>query len=424
MSPPFPLRAFGARNFRLYVMGQSVSLIGTWMQQLGMSWLVYRLTGSTALLGVSVFCGQIPMLFLSPFAGVLADRLDRRRVLLVTQVLLMAQAAALAALSWTGAVRVWQVLTLNVCFGVVFSLDMPTRQSLIPDLVEDKADLGNAIALCATMVNLTRLIGPALAGLVIATTGESACFALNAASFLPVIAALLLIRTTPAPRTAESRKPVLGGLRDGLAYAFGTPAIGTLLALLAVVSLTGMPYTVLMPVFATKILGGDARTMGYLTASSGVGALLGALYLTSRGRAGGLERRIPVGAGLFGVGLIFFSMSTRFWLSSLSLFAAGLGVMIMMAACNTVLQTISAEDKRGRVMSLYVTSLMGMAPVGGLICGALAARWGAPLTVLLGGAASLAGALAFGWRVPALREKMLPRLIPSAESEMLSELEP
>ena len=409
MRLPPSLRAFGARNFRIYMMGQAVSLVGTWMQQLATSWLVYRLTGSTFLLGVSVFCGQIPMLFLSPVAGVLADRLDRRRVILITQTLLMAQATVLALLSRTGAVRIWHVLALNVFFGVVNSLDMPTRQAIVPELVERREDLSNAIALNATIVNATRLIGPTVAGLLIASYGEAACFAVNAASFLPVIISLLLIRLPSRPAADGGvEKPMFSGFREGLAYAFGFEPIGTILALLAVLSLTGMPYTVLMPVFATKILGGSARTMGFLTAASGLGALSGAIYLASRGTVRGLLRRIAAGSALFGAGLIGFSLSRHFWLSELMLFVAGFGVMVMMAACNTVLQTLAADDKRGRVMSLYVTALTGVAPLGGLLSGTLAVRWGAPATVALGGAASVAGALFFATRIPALRAKVRP----------------
>jgi len=407
MKLPATLRAFGARNFRIYMMGQGVSLVGTWMQQLATSWLVFRLTGSSLLLGASVFCGQIPMLFLSPFAGVLADRWDRRRVILITQALLMAQAAALAVLSYTGAVRIWHVLALNVFFGVVNSLDMPVRQAIVPELVDRREDLTNAIALNATIVNVTRLVGPAVAGLLIAAVGETACFALNAGSFVPVIISLLLLRLPPAAAN-PIEKPMLSGFREGIAYAFGFEPIGTLLALLAVVSLTGMPYTVLMPVFATDILGGNARTMGFLTAASGLGALSGAIYLATRGSVRGLLWRIAACSALFGVGLIGFSLSRHFWLSELALFAAGFGVMVMMAASNSVLQTLAADDKRGRVMSLYVTSLMGVAPIGGLVSGALAARWGAPVTVALGGAASVVGALIFASRIPALRVKIRP----------------
>jgi MFS family permease len=400
------LGALRARNFRRYMIGQSLSLIGTWMQQLAMSWLVYRLTGSAALLGATVFCSQIPMLFLSPFAGVWVDRVDKRRVVIVTQSLLMLQAAAIAALAATGLIRVWHILVLNILFGMVNSLDMPCRQSLVPELVDKREDLGNAIALNATMVNVTRLLGPSLAGLTIAAVGEAACFALNAASFLAVIISLFFIST---PHRAKApHKSVMTGFRDGLNYAFGFEPIRALLILLAMVSLMGMPYTVLLPVFATRVLGGDARTMGFLSAGSGLGALFGALYLASRGTVRGLLRRIAVSAALFGAGLVGFAASRRFWLSETVLFAAGFGVMIMMAAANTVLQTLADDDKRGRVMSFYVTALMGLAPIGGLVTGVVAQRFGPNVTVMVGGFFCMGSALAFALRIPALRVQMRP----------------
>ncbi len=400
------LRALGSRNYRLYLGGQGLSLVGSWMQQLAMSWLVYRLTGSAALMGASTFAAQIPMLFLSPIAGVLADRLDKRRVVIVTQFLLLLQAGTLAYLVYTGMIRMWHVFVLNVFFGIVNSFDMPTRQSMVVDLVDRKEDLPNAIALMSAVVNVTRLIGPAVAGFLIGVAGEATCFLANAVSFLAVLVSLFFIRLTPKPAVVSQR--AAGGFREGLKYAFGFPPIGALLGLLAAVSFLGMPYTVLMPIFAREIMGHGATTMGFLATCSGLGALTGSIYLARRNTVRGLLRRIAACAACFGVGLVWFSCIHSVIAAAPALFLAGFGVMVMMAACNTVLQTLAPDDKRGRVMSLYVASMMGVAPLGGLLAGFAAQHIGAPATTRIGGIFCVVAAALFGMKIPALRTLIRP----------------
>ncbi|HET6347170.1 MAG TPA: MFS transporter, partial [Myxococcota bacterium] len=351
-------------------------------------WLVYRLTGSALLLGLVGFAGQIPSFLLAPVAGVLIDRWNRHRLLVVTQVLAMAQSAALAALALTGVINIWHVLFLSLFQGVINAFDMPARQAFVVEMVEKREDLGNAIALNSSMVNAARLLGPSIGGILITAVGEGWCFFLDAVSYLAVIASLLLMRIAIRPRRALARSPksrVLAELREGWAYVSGSPPIRSILLLLALVSLVGMPYTVLMPVFASKILHGGSHTLGFLMAATGLGALAGAVFLANRRSVLGLGKIIPLMAGLFGAGLIGFSLSRTLWLSIPLLFVTGLGFMVQMAASNTLLQTLVEDDKRGRVMSFYTMAFMGTAPFGSLLAGSLAAHIGAPYTLLLGG---------------------------------------
>jgi MFS family permease len=400
-------RALGHRNYRLFVAGQGVSLIGTWMQQVGLTWLVYSLTKSAFLLGLVGFSSQIPTFFIAPFAGVLTDRSNRHRTLLVTQTAAMLQAGALAALTWTGHVQVWHILLLGFGLGVVNAFDMPTRQAFLVDMVPDRAALPNAIALNSSMVNAARLVGPSVAGLVIAVGGEVACFTFNAASYLAVIAALLLMRELPA-RPARPPQRVWHGLKEGFAYAFGFAPIRTLLLLIGLVSLMGMPLSVLLPVFAEEILGGGATLLGFLMGASGIGALAAALYLASRTTVLGLGRQMIWATTFFGLGMAVFSLSRSVPLSLAALTVTGFCMMLQMAASNTLLQTIVDEDKRGRVMSLYTMAFMGTAPLGSLLAGAVADRYGAPVALQIGGAACVVGALLFGTRLPRLREQVRP----------------
>jgi MFS family permease len=397
------LRALRARNLRLFFAGQGVSLVGTWMQQVAMSWLVYRLTGSQFLLGVIGFTGQIPSFFLAPVAGVLADRWDRRRLVIATQVFALVQAAMLALLVATGAVRVWQMVVLSLVLGIVNAFDIPARQAFIVDLVEDRADLGNAIALNSSMVNAARLVGPSIAGLLVAAAGEGACFLLNAASYLAVMAALAAMRVrTPAPRR-ESRRLLLE-LREGFGYAFGSPPIRSVLLLVALVSFSGMPYAVLLPVFARDVFHGGARTYGLLMAMAGSGALAGTVYLASRRSVLGLDLVIALTAVLFGAGLIAFALSGVLLPSLLFLVVIGFGAMAFVSSCNAFLQSIVDDDKRGRAMSIYVMALVGMAPFGSLCAGALAHGFGARNTLLCGGVACVAGGVLFARKLSILRE--------------------
>lgn len=402
------LRALRSRNYRLFLAGQGVSLVGTWMQHVAMSWLVYRLTGSALLLGVVGFTGQIPTLFISPVAGVLADRWDRRRLLLATQTLAMLQAALLALVVLTGLVQVWQIIFLSLILGVVNAFDIPIRQSFVVEMVEQREDLGNAIALNSSLVNGARLIGPAIAGLLIASVGEGICFILNALSYLAVIIALAAMHLPPAANPRPARRPILHELREGFLYAYQFGPIRSILLLLALVSLMGMPYSVLVPVFAKDVLHGGAHTFGFLMTAAGSGALAGTLYLASRHSVRGLGRVIVRATILFAAGIAAFALSDNFPLSLAALAVAGFGAMTLVASCNTVLQTILDEDKRGRVMSFFTMAFIGVAPFGSLGAGAMAGIIGPRDTLLLGGAGCLVGAAVFVRHLPQIREKVRP----------------
>lgn len=402
------LRAFDHRNYRLFFSGQSISLIGTWMTRIATSWLVYRLTNSPLLLGVVGFAGQIPSFLLAPFAGVLIDRWSRHRLLVITQVLAMVQSLGLAALTLSGTIKIWHVIALSAFQGVINAFDMPARQAFVSEMVERREDLANAIALNSSMVNAARLIGPSLAGVIIAALGEGWCFLLDGVSYVAVIASLLLMYI---PRTVSEKIPeenIFHEFRQGWNYIVDFAPIRNMLLLLALVSLVGMPYTVLMPVFASKILGGGSYTLGWLMAASGVGALMGALFLAARKTILGLGKFIPIMAAAFGAGLIAFSFSRALWLSLLLLVVTGMGFMVQMAVCNTLLQTITEEDKRGRVMSFYTVAVMGTTPFGSLLAGLAAARIGAPHTLFIGGFFCIIGALWFAKTLPALKRDIRP----------------
>jgi MFS family permease len=403
----FTFRALRSRNYRLFFAGQGISLVGTWMQRIAMSWLVYRLTHSALLLGIAGFAGQIPTFLLAPLAGALADRWNRRRTLIVTQTLAMIQAAILAVLVMTRTIEVWHVIALAIVLGAVNAFDMPVRQSFIVQMIERKDDLGNAIALNSSIVNAARLLGPSAAGILIAVFGEGICFLSNALSYLAVIAALAAMRIAPsAARPADRR--VVDSVKEGFSYAFGFLPIRAIILLLALVSLMGMPYQILMPVFAADVLGGGAHTLGFLMGASGLGALVGTVYLASRKSVRGLSLVIAASAAVFGIGLVAFSFSRVVWLSLALMFIAGLGMMVQMASSNTLLQTVVDEDKRGRVMSFYTMAFMGMAPFGSFLAGALAARIGAPGTLLAGGCVTIAGAALFATKLRSMREALHP----------------
>lgn len=404
----FMWRALRHRNYRLFFAGQSVSLIGTWMSRVALSWLVYRITGSALALGIVGFAGQIPSFVASPFAGVWVDRLNRHRLLIVTQVLAMVQTAMLAVLTFTGVVNLWQVLLLALFQGFINAFGMPARQAFVVEMIEQRGDLANAIALNSSMVNGARLIGPSVAGVTIAAFGEGWCFTIDAVSYLAVIAALLAMHVAPRRVRPVAGASVSQQLREGWRYVVDFPPIRSILILLALVSLVGMPYMVLMPIFAENILHGGPGTLGLLMAASGIGALAGAMYLASRRSVIGLGRLISLATALFGLGLIAFSFSPLVWLSLPVMVLTGLGFMVQMAASNTVLQTIVEESKRGRVMSFYTMAFMGTAPFGSLLAGALASRIGAPFTLALGGVGCLVGAAWFAIRLPALRRDVRP----------------
>ncbi|HUT55323.1 MAG TPA: MFS transporter [bacterium] len=401
------LRTLRFRNYRLFFGGQGISLIGTWMQQVAMSWLVYRLTDSELMLGLVSFAGRIPIFLLAPVMGVLADRWDRHRILVFTQSLSMAQAFVLAFLMLTGRIEVWHLIALSLFMGTVNSLDIPARQSFIVDMIEDREDLGNAIALNSSMVNGARLIGPSIAGLLIAAAGEGTCFLINAVSYVAVLIALLAMKIEHrAP--ARGGEKMLGDLKEGARYVFGFPPMRAILLMVSVVSLMGMPYVVLMPVFARDVFHRGPHGLGFLMAAAGAGALGGAIYLAARQGVRGLNRLIVVACLLFGSGLIAFSLSPWFWLSLVVLFLAGFGMMVQLASSNTVLQSLVDDDKRGRLMSFYTMSFMGMAPFGSLLAGGLADLIGAPYTVLFGGGVCVIAAIWFSLKLPALRRLILP----------------
>ncbi len=407
ISPVF--RAFSSRNYRLFFAGQGISLIGTWMTQTAVIWLVYSLTNSALLLGVVGFAQQMPNFLLSPFAGVLVDRLNRHRILIVTQILSMIQSLILAALAFSGTIHIWHIIVLSVFQGCVNAIDMPTRQTFVVELIERRENLSNAIALNSSLFSGARLIGPAIAGLLIAAVGTSTCFLIDGVSYIAVIVGLLAMRIHPrkiAP--LDTSDTVLHRLKEGFDYAFGFPPIRSILMLMALVSLVGMPYTVLAPIFATNILHGGPQTLGFLMASSGFGALVSAVYLSSRSTIVGLGRIITIAPSVFGVALIVFALSKVLWLSLIAMFVLGGSLILQSTSSNTILQTIVEEDKRGRVLSLYTIAFISMATFGNLFAGSLASRIGAPCTLVISGVICVAASIYFSRQFPRLREIVLP----------------
>ena len=384
-----------------------MSLVGSWITRVATSWLVYRLTGSVLLLGLVGFASQIPNLLLAPFAGVLIDRWNRHRILVVTQVLSMVQSFALAGLSFAGIITVRDVLLLQLLQGIINAFDTPARQSFVVQMVDDRADLPNAIALNSSMVNLSRVIGPSIGGVIIAAAGEAWCFLIDGVSYIAVIGSLLAMRVAVRPRVVSTTR-LSEELRDGFRYVTGFPPIRSALLLLALVSIMGMPYTVLMPAIARNVLGGDSHTLGFLMTASGLGALGGAFYLASRRSVIGLGRVIAVAACTFGGSLVLFSFSRNMVLSMVLLTVVGAGMMVTMASTNTILQTIVEERLRGRVMSFYTMAFLGATPIGSLLAGILADRVGPTNTILIGGLACIATGSWFAVRLPKFRAMVRP----------------
>jgi MFS family permease len=403
----FALRALSHRNYRLFFAGQSVSLVGTWLTRVATSWLVYRLTGSAAALGLIGFCGLIPTFILSPIAGVFVDRHDRHRVIVFTQVLSMLQSFVLAALALTHRITVVEVAGLQLFQGVVNAFDTPARQSFVVEMIEDRKDLANAIALNSSMFNGARLLGPSIGGVLIALVGEGGCFLLDGVSYLAVIASLLAMTVKRVPHEARTTRP-LEELREGLRYVTGSPTIRSLLTLLGIVSLVGMPYTVLMPIIASETLHGGPHTLGFLMAATGLGALAGALRLAARRSVVGLGRELTVMATVFGVTLTLFAASRTEWLSMPILVAVGFAMMLQTAATNTIVQTIVEERMRGRVMAFYTMAVMGTAPFGALLAGGLAAHIGAPWTIAISGVVVTCAGVYFYSKLPMLRAELRP----------------
>jgi MFS family permease len=393
-------RAFRHRNYQLFFSGQLISVTGTWMQSVAESWLVYRLTGSATLLGVTAFCSQIPVFILAPIAGAVADRNTRHHIMVLTQSLSMVLPLVLALLTFTGVVRPWHVFLLAGCLGVVNAFDVPARQSFVVEMV-GREDLLNAIALNSSMFNGARVVGPAVAGVLVAAIGEAWCFLLNGLSYIAVIVGLLLMQLPK--KTAVRQHSALNDVLEGFRFVGRTGPVRALLILLGIVSLSGVPYAVLMPVFAEDILRGGARELGILMAASGVGALGGALTLAGRRDVRGLSRWVAWGAGAFGVALNLFSVSRHFWLSVIALVPVGYSLMVQMAASNTLLQAMVPDRLRGRVMSVYSMMILGMAPFGGLLAGYVAEHVGAPITVAGGGVVCLIASILFWLHFPSVR---------------------
>jgi MFS family permease len=402
------VRSFRHRNFRLFFSGQCISLVGTWIQGVALGWTVYQLTNSPFLLGLVSFAGQLPVFLLTPIAGVFVDRSNRHRLLLITQSLAMVQATILTVLTYSHHLTIWWVVALNVLGGMILATDMPTRQAFVSDMVGHGPDLPNAVALNSFTINGTRMIGPAIGGLLLVAWSPAFCFLLNALSYIAVIAALAAMRIDPVINPRDGNSKALHELAEGVGYAWNFLPIRTILLLVIIVSLTGASYMVLMPIFAAKVFHGGAHTLGYLMAVPGGGALVAGIYLATRKSVLGAGKRIAMGAIVFGIGLVIFGLSRWMPLSFLALGLTGFGMILQLALSNTVLQTLVENNKRGRVMSLFTVSFVGMAPFGSMLAGGVAERLGAPLTVTLGGLICIASGIMFAWRLPAFRQAARP----------------
>ncbi|MGD8453911.1 MAG: MFS transporter [Phycisphaerae bacterium] len=400
-------RALRHCNYRLFFAGQAVSLIGTWISRIAIGWLVYRLTDSAFMLGLVSFVGLVPAFLLTPLGGIVADRIPRRRVLVCTQIMLMLTSFALAFFALRGTITPVHMIVLGAIQGLCNAFDVPARQAFVVEMVEGPADLGSAIAMNSMIFNSARLLGPSIAGVLIAVFGEGLCFLIDGASFLAVISALLAMRVA-VRETAHKDHHVLHELREGLAAAFGFAPIRAILLLMALTSLVGMPYAVLMPVFARTVLHGGAITLGFLMAAAGVGALLGALWLAMRESVLGLGRLIAAGGIVAGIALVAFGLSSTLWLSLPILLVIGVALMVQSAACNTIVQTIVDDATRGRVMGFFAMAFLGTMPFGNLLAGTLARHVGAPRTVMLGGCVCILAATIFARLLPGLRELIRP----------------
>ncbi|MEO0132354.1 MAG: MFS transporter [candidate division WOR-3 bacterium] len=396
-------RAFRYYNYRLYFSGQTVSLVGTWMQRIAMSWLIYRLTNSAFLLGFLGFLSSLPLLVVMPFAGVIVDKSSRYQIVLWAQILSALQAFVLWILVVLTRIKIWQLIALSLFLGIVNAFDMPARQAFVPELILNKDDLISAIALNSAIVNIARLIGPTLAGVLISAFGEATCFLINAISYLAVIGALLAMKLQNKVIKAE-RPNLLKDLAEGFNYTFRFMPIRAIILLLGIISIMGMSYAVLMPIFAKEVLGGGPKTLGILMGAVGVGALLGVGIVAQRKNARGLEDIIPVAAIVLGLSLIAFAFSKNLYLSLILMVFTGLGMMVQMSCSNTLVQTIVDDKIRGRVMSFYMLAFMGTTPLGSLLAGSLAHRLGAPTTVIIAGGISLLSAFWFIQNLPRIRK--------------------
>jgi len=399
--PISPLRALRHRNFRLFFGGQLISLVGTWMQQVAQSWLIYRLTNSSFLLGVVTFAAQFPVFLLGPIGGLAADRINRHRIIIATQTAAMILAFVLAVLTLTHRINEWEIILLSALVGIVNAFDMPGRQAFLVQMVE-REDLMNAIAINSSMFNGARVIGPAVAGILVAAIGEGWCFFANGVSYVAVIIGLLMMRIPKSGGTPIGAS-VLAHLAEGMRFVGKMAPVRALLLLLALASFTGMPYAVLMPIFADKILHSGARGLGILMGTSGIGALIGSVMLTMKSSVRGLGTWVAVATAAFGVSLIAFGLSHSFVISAIALVPVGCAMMVQMSSSNTLIQSMVPDDLRGRVMGVYTMTFAGMGPLGALLAGSVADRWGAASAVAWGGALTIAGAAIFAVRLPSLR---------------------
>ena len=400
-------RALKDRNFRLFFIGQGISVIGTWMTRMATSWLVYRLTGSALLLGIVGFASQIVPFILQPLAGAWVERMDRQKLLIWTQVAAAIQSFMLAALTLSHIVTIWEVIALSALQGLVNAFDVPGRHSFFIQMIRDRNDLGNAIALNSTMVNGARLLGPALAGVTIGLVGEGGCFLIDGISYVAVVASLLMMKIKPV-EVAHTADNLFRQMREGWDYVRSFSPIRTILVLFSIVSLMGYPYMVLLPIFAGQVFHGGPYTLGWLTAASGSGALISALSLAFRKSVVGLTRMIQMSSGILGLALVLFGLSHQFALSLLLMGFAGFGMMQSASASNTIMQTLVPEDKRARVISYYAMAYFGSAPIGSLLAGALAQRIGASNTIIITGTFCLLGSLWFSLQMPQIRTVMRP----------------
>ncbi len=382
-------------------------MIGTWMTLVATNWVVYELTNSALLLGVVGFASQIPTFFLAPFAGVVVDRWNRRRILVITQILAMLQSLALAFLALTGSLNIWYIIFLCMFQGFINALSMPTLQAFVKEILEKQEDLGNAIALNSSLISSSRLIGPAIGGVLIATVGSGVCFLIDGISYIAVLAALLSMKLAPSERAVETTSP-WQRLKEGFTYAFGFPPIRSILLMMSLLGFMGLPYTVLAPIFATKILHGGPQTLGFLMTASAMGAFIASIYLSSRPSVVGLEYVIAVSPRILGIGFIIFSLSRILEFSLLFMVIIGFAVVLQIAACSTLIQTIVEDDKRGRVMSFYSMAFMGMVPFGSLLSGWIASQIGAPNTLIINGIFCILGSFVFAKQLPLLTRLVNP----------------
>ena len=392
-------RALRNRNYRLFFSGQCISVTGTWIQQVAINWLVYSLTKSALLMGVIMFAGSIPSLFLSPLAGVVVDRINKYHALIILQTLFMLEAFILAILTLTGIIQVWQIVLLSISIGITNAFDMPLRQAFVVHLIDNNEDLGNAISLNSSSMNLALLVGPAVAGTLIAAFGEGICFLINSISYIAVIAALLAMRMKFIPIHEANGKNIFQEFHEGFKCVSNSLPMRNIIIYLAIASLVGMSYIVLLPIFAKEILHGNAQTLGFLLSTAGVGALFGALYLAGKKSILGLEKWICAASLILGFGLVGLAFADKFLIALMLLFFIGFGMVVIIASCNMLVQNIVEDDKRGRVMSLYTMAFMGTTPIGSLFGGIIAHKIGVPHTFLLAGLIMLIGSIVFSTKL-------------------------